>query len=436
MTKKTASARMIRVLAAALLVCFLTAIPAFAAGGDLKSELLESDNTLADYATESINNVLGPYALLPLDPMFNLAILSGVSLLNHGGMAVNTSIQSAIDSNVLFSNQVLCWIMLVICLLIGIGHLILKHVPGISAATESFISEAIDWLGIAVRLLPYAILILPSATTAAAVVLAPGFFQSAATIGGKVVIGLLAAIAGVTQYLVIKFARVFLDLIVSISPEPVTTIITETIKKGYVLCMWAVAYFAPEVLFVLNIIIFLLALIVARRGYLLSRYCRGLYWKSLKHTIQKKRGSLNPETYYARAPFAPEYIRQQYPDARRILLAYAGTKMGKIPQKVPKYMKGWFVDTGSELLFCCKTFFFFKKKYKLTGTFTILTRWDKCQIQCHCTDGKTLKIDLSTHYEVVLRVMAEEYGWLNVKEEKRRRKDMKKAMKSGQYIPQ
>ncbi|MBO4407390.1 MAG: DUF4126 domain-containing protein [Clostridia bacterium] len=434
MTKSAALRRSVGVLCAVLLLAAIVSVPSLGASeGDLFEEVAGSKNVLGEYATESINGVLGAYALIPLDPMFNLAILSGVSLLSHGGTPVNSGIQKAIESNVLLNNQVVCWILFATCLLIGIAHLILKYVPGLSAATESVINKIIDGLGIIVRFTPYLILILPAITPAASVVMAGGF-QTVLTAGGKWAIGFVTLLASIVQYLVIKFARAFFDLIVALSPEPFTTAVVDVLKKTFSIILWVLALYAPEVLVVINILIFLLALIVARKGFLLTKYCRGLYWKSFKHALRKKRGTLNPQIYAARSAAAPGYVVSAFPNARRIMACYAGSRLGPIRQLVPKYLAGWLVDDESGLYFCAKPYHLFRKKILLTGPGTLITGWNRCRIQIDAADGTVSRLDLSVHYALPLRVLAEERGWRNLTEEKKKRKIQKKADKQKKSL--
>ena len=441
----------VRFAALFLLIALTVALPAFAAsdGSDPLREIAESENVLGNYATDSINGVLGAYALVPLDPMFNLAILSGIALLSHGGVDVNPSIQSAIDANVLLSNQVVCWILFSACILIGIAHLVLKYVPGISAATEAAITKLIDGLGVVVRFTPYLILIMPVVAPAAAFA-APNAFASAVSAGGRWLWGVFMLFAGIAQYLVIKFARAFLDLLVALSPEPFTTTAAEVVKKLFSAVMWVLALYAPEVLIVINVIVFLFSLILARKGYLLTKYCRGLFWRSFKHTLLILRGTATPEIYAPLSPSAPAYVKRSFPAAKRILKAYAASGLGSFPKKAPKYMAGWLLDTGNGIVFAGKSFHLIRRTIPLTGRFTLITRWDKCQIQVDGADGKLRRVDLSTHYAPVLSEMAREYGWRNQTEEKNRKKEQRKLMKeqkkalkkqaklqgaSGAYLP-
>ena len=152
-------------------------------------------------------------------------------------------IQASIDANAILSNNVLCWILLSLCIAIGIAQLVLKYIPGLSAAAESGVQKVVDGLVILVRMMPYAILFIPTAAAAS-----KNAAAAAGSTAGKVFIALAVAAAGLVQYIVLKLARSFFDLLASLSPEPVTTTVVEVGKKGLSALLWLLALYAPEVL--------------------------------------------------------------------------------------------------------------------------------------------------------------------------------------------
>ena len=411
---------------AGLLAAWL--LPTANAAGDWQG-VTDTAVPLADYATDSINSILGAYALLPIDPMFNLGILTVLALLSHGGVVINSAIQATIDANALFGSSVLCWILFGLCVAIGITQLVLKYIPGLSAAAESAMQKVVDGLVIAVRMMPYAILFIPTAAAAS-----QNIAEVAGMTAGKVFIALAVAAAGLMQYIVLKLARSFFDLLVSISPEPVTTTVVEVGKKLLSAVLWLLALYAPEVLVIINLIGFFIAAFIARKGWLLTVYCRGMYLRTLKHTLRRKRGKLNEALYGPRPYRVPRYVEKRCPGASCVLAAYAGGRMGRFGKRVPRWLQGWLVEYEDRLYFCGKVFLFFPRMIPLEGPCTLTTGWTGARLRFQAPTGHTLKVDLSPLYKEQLLHLADTFGWRNLTEEKRRTRAEKKARRKEERV--
>jgi hypothetical protein len=281
-------------------------------------ELLRASKTVT--ATIGIEHALGPIAPVAISPYFGLACLSGLSLLgNH--------VHWLPSNDFLTKNPTLNNIYVFIAFL---ALAVLTSLPRMTKVSNTF-GTALGYLEDHAALVCIAVIELVPLIQSQFQGGAPHAAQEPVIIQAGVFsfsLGTLVFIAALVNYFVIATVRFLFDVLVFLSPFPLVDALLEVGKKTVSAGLLALYAFSPALALVVNLSLFLIALLFFGKALRLGQYYKSILIGPVLHGVLKALfGVRDP------GPLAtplPMRLRDDYPGLRLALPVFTLQRAGRV----------------------------------------------------------------------------------------------------------